>query len=231
MARQDLEQQRHVGDGASQRADLVQATGKRDQTVPADAAVGRFQPGHAAERGWLADGTARVAADGQRRHAGGQAGCCAAARTARHAFRIPRIPRRAEVRVLGRSAHRELVHVRFADQDGARMPQTRDHGGVVRRRKLLQHPRRTGRWFTDGTQVVLDRHGKTSQRSQRLASASAIVHFDCTGQCRLAVDAQESVDGGVVGGDLAQKSARQLDGRHLAGIESSQQVNGRTVAK
>ena len=79
----DLEEQRGVGDGGGERADLVEARGEGDQPVAADRAVGRLDADDAAQRRRLADRAAGVGAERQRREAGGHGGGAPARRAAR----------------------------------------------------------------------------------------------------------------------------------------------------
>src|SRR5438105_4659860 len=79
-----------------------------------------------------ADRSARVGAERGMALAGGDRRARAARRPAGDATSIPRVPRRAERRVLGGRSHRELVAVELADDDGAGALETRGHGGVVR---------------------------------------------------------------------------------------------------
>ena len=59
--------ERGVGDGRRERADLVEAAGEGDEPVAADDAVRRLDPDDAAQRGRLADRPAGVAAERRRR--------------------------------------------------------------------------------------------------------------------------------------------------------------------
>ena len=147
VAGHHFQQQRRIFGRARQRADLVEAAGERHQTVAADAAVGRLQPGDAAQAGRLANRAAGVGADRQRRHRRRDAGRGAAAGAAGNARQVPGIARLLEGRVLGRAAHGELVHVRVADQHGVGRLEPLDHRGVVGRREVLEHLRAAGRHF------------------------------------------------------------------------------------
>ena len=118
MAGDDLEQERRVGQVVRERADLVERAGEGDQAVAADPAVGRLQADDPAERGGLADRAAGVgaratAARGRRRpprpsRPTSRRGCASSSQG---------LQGRAVGAVLGRRAHRELVHVRLAEED------------------------------------------------------------------------------------------------------------------
>ena len=83
--------------------------------------------------------------------------------------------------VLGRRAHRELVHVRLADEHGARRLEARDRGGGERRPIALEDPRAAGRRLAGDVEQVLDRDrarpragpGRCSTAGRRSAGARA----------------------------------------------------------
>ena len=120
-----------------ERADLVERAGERDQAVAADAAIGRLEADHAAKRRRLADRAAGVGAERQRDQSGRDRRGRATRGAARHARLVPGVQGRSVSAVLGRRAHRELVHVRLAEQDRAGSPELGDHRGVVRRAEVL----------------------------------------------------------------------------------------------
>src|SRR5207247_2141403 len=101
--------------------DLVEARGEGDDAVARDRAVGRAQADDPAERGRLFDRAARVGAERPRGEAGGDRRGRATGRAAGDPGEIPGVPGRAERGVLGRRAHRELVHVRLAKKREARL--------------------------------------------------------------------------------------------------------------
>ena len=147
--------ERAVGGRAGHRADLVEARGEGHEAAAADAAVGGLEAGDAAQAGRLADRAARVGADRHGRHVGGHAGGRAAARAARGPREIPGIVHRAEGGVFVRAAHRELVHVRLADDHGVGLPQPGHHVGVVRRPEAGEHLRGAGRGLVGRAERVL----------------------------------------------------------------------------
>ena len=125
VAADRVQHRRRVAHGARERPDLVQRAGERDEAVAADAPVRRLHADDAAERGGLADASARIGAQREDRLARRDGRRRAAGRAARHARQIPRVVRRVVGGVLRRRAHRELVHVRLADHHGARAEQPR----------------------------------------------------------------------------------------------------------
>ena len=127
----DAVEQRAVAHGLRRRPDLVERRRERDDAVARDGAVGRAQADDPAERGRLLDRAAGVGAERPRREPRRHGGRRAAARAAGHARRVPRIERRAERRVLGGRAHRELVGVRLAEQRQPGVLDARGDGRVV----------------------------------------------------------------------------------------------------
>ena len=102
-----------------ERADVIERAGEGDQPVARDAAVGRRDADHAAERRRLADGAAGVRAERDHRRALRHHRRRAAARAARHAVRRHGIAHRPEGRVLVGGAHGELVAVGLAEDHAA----------------------------------------------------------------------------------------------------------------
>ena len=78
-----------VLDGPRERTDLIERRSEGEQPVARDAAVGRLEADHAAERARLADRSAGVGAERDRRQAGGHRHRRAAARSAGDAIRAP----------------------------------------------------------------------------------------------------------------------------------------------
>ena len=115
----DLEAYGRVGDRRREGPDLVERARKGDQPVARDDAVGGFHPDDPAQRGWLADRAARVAAEGEGHHSGCHRRRASARGAARHAAGVPGVARRSEGRVLRRGPHGELVEVGLADREGA----------------------------------------------------------------------------------------------------------------
>ena len=145
---------------------MIERRTERDQAVPRDAAVGRLQADHAAHRGRLANRSAGVGPERQRRDARRDGGRRSAARAAGNAIERPRVVHGTERRVLVRRAHRELVAVGLADDDRARRVEPREttvasYGGDVG----LEHARRGGGADPSRAQVVLERDRHADQRA------------------------------------------------------------------
>ena len=116
-----VEQRRRVAHVARERPDLVERAREGDDPVAAHPAVRRLEPDDPA--------SARPAGGWSRRcpsrcDSGAWYAATAAAEPPLlppgHAIEVPRVGRRAVAPMLGRRAHRELVHVRLAEDDRAR---------------------------------------------------------------------------------------------------------------
>ena len=202
MPGDDFHEQSDVFNRVSQRADLVETAGEGHQPKAAHSAVGRLQPGDAAESGRAADGPARIGADGKRGHARGDAGGRATAGAAGNSREVPRIVRGVEGRVLVRAAHGELVHVRLADEHGVGRLQTGDHGGIVGRAEVLQHPRSAGRRLALRAENVFHSHGQSAQAADGPAGGAAAIDLFRSREGRLRIDAEKGPYAAVVPLDL-----------------------------
>ena len=193
------EKQRGVAHAPSERADLVERGREGDQAIARDAAVGGLEPHHAAEGGGLANRTAGIRSQGACGHPGGDCRRRPARRASGHAREVPRIAGELEGRVLGGRPHSELVHVRLAQEHGAGVAETCDHGRVVGRHEALEDPGATRRGDPARAQDILDGHGHAVERATRYAPPPAVVGGACGGHRRVAhqreVRAHARVDG------------------------------------
>ena len=87
--------------------------------------------------------------------------------------RVPWVGGRTVGRVLGRGAHRELVHVRLAEDDRARLAQPLGDVGVVRGPVALEDARPRGALPTLDRYEVLERDGHAEQRMGRVERGPA----------------------------------------------------------
>ena len=87
----DLETERGILDRSRERPDLIERRGERDEPEARDAAVGRLHPDDAAERGRLANRSAGVRSERDRRHARRHRDRRSAARSARRPVERPRV--------------------------------------------------------------------------------------------------------------------------------------------
>jgi hypothetical protein len=159
---------------AGQRADLVERRREGDDPVAAHPPVSRLHADDPRERRRLADRAARVGPDpewhvirrdGRRRPAAAAAG---------DAVEIPRIRRRPEGRVLRGRAHRELVHVRLAEDHGSSVAQALGDVRVVRGDIALQDPRASGALTARHRDEVLQGDWDSEKRVERRGGGRAI---------------------------------------------------------
>ena len=129
-----VQQRRGVASVARERPDLVEAARERHDPVPADPAVGRLE----ARRRRTAPPAGGSSRRCRCRCASGAWNAATAAaeppdEPPGHPVEVPRVGGRPERRVLGRRAHRELVHVGLAQDHGPGVAQALRDVGVVRR--------------------------------------------------------------------------------------------------
>ena len=222
----DAVEQGRVEDRPADRAGLVERGGEGDEAVAGDPAVGRLGADGARDRGRLADRAAGVGADGERGLEGPDDGGRAATGAARDPVEVPRVAGRAVGRVLRRGAHRELVHVRLAEDRHACGAQLADEGRVVRRHPALEDLAAARRRHTPGRHDVLDRDRDAGHDVQLLAGGAARVDVAGRGEGPLAVEVEVAVDGAVDDRRALEQGADDLDGRGLSGREEVGQLGG-----
>ena len=204
VAADGLEQQRRVGDGGGERADLVEARRERDEPVAAHPPERRLHAHHAAQRRRLADGAAGVRTEARSREAGGDRSRRTTRGAAGHAAGVERVLRRLERRVLGGAAHGELVEVGLADHDGAGCHEPLDDGGVVWRAPAVEDPRRAGGRHAPGAHVVLERDRHPGERPGGLAGGDALVDGIGGGTGVVGQHGDERVDVGLASVDAGE---------------------------
>ena len=212
--------QRSVARRRRERADLIERRGERDQAVARHAAVGRLQADHAAERRGLANRAAGVRAQRHRRQARGHGDGRPAARPPGRPVKRPRVARRAERRVLGRRAHRELVAVRLADDDGAGLLEARRRRSRRRAGRTLEDPRPGGRPQPARADVVLDGDGHAEQR-RGSRPASGGIERAARASARSASTVQKRAEAGIA------PSIRSRQARHTSTAETRAGRRGR----
>jgi hypothetical protein len=138
-ARHDAKHSCGVFRGSRNHAGLVEARGERDHAVARYAAVGRLDADRTGQRRGLTNRATRIRPGGGGHEAGRHGGCRTARRAAGRTLEIPRVPDRAEIARLVRGAHRELVHVGFAEHDGAGAGQALDDGRIIGRDEVVEY--------------------------------------------------------------------------------------------
>ena len=228
VASDNLVQQSGVQYSAGARANLVKRGRHGDGAVAAHTTVRGLDAHGSGERARLADGTASISAEGERRLIGTDRRRGTAAGTARHAGRIPRVVGVAERGMLGRRALRELIKVGLAENRHAGSLNLLDNRGIVRRHPAFENLRGGGRGDALGDDHVLDRnrHAGKLRQAFRISRGELLVEGVGLGERFLIGDVQEGVDRGLCGLDdvevcLGQFAAGDFFGtdflRHLCG--------------
>ena len=218
-ARDGLEQERRVANVLGERADLIEGRREGDEPVARDSAVGRLESDHAAEGGGLPHGPAGVGAETAGGEVGGDRGRGAARGAAGHAVEPPRVAGHAEAGVLRRGAHRELVAVRLAEEDGAVAREAHHRGGVVGRHEVPEDARPAGRADSTSTEHVLDRQRHAIEGSRRIAPAEPLVHRIGLGPRQIGRDRQVGSQRAVEQGDAREVGLDEGACRDAAGPE------------
>ena len=204
----DVHEQRGVGDGPAERADLVERAGEGDQPIPADAAVGGLETDQAAQRRRLADRAAGVGAERRaahpRRQRRGRCRRCdpPGTRMVSHGLRVV-----LKALFSVETAHRELVEIGLADDHRAGGLELAHDGASYGARKFCQHLRGAGGRAEARAEIVFERDRHAGQR----AGALAVVDRPRLLQGPLGIGAVEGEDLRFELFDPGQRLARQLE--------------------
>ena len=207
MAADDVHQQRGIGDGPTEGADLIEGRGEGDQAITADPAVGGLQTDQPAQCGGLANGTAGIGTKAGTAHSCGEGGGAAAARSAGNSRGIPRIAGGFERAILGGRPHGEFIEVRFADNDGAGGIEHFHHGCIVGSAEIGEHLRRAGGGAVTGAEIVFEGNRHTGEG----AGASAVIHGFGLGQRAFRVKAVEGQNARLHRFNPGQRLLRQFN--------------------
>ncbi len=169
-----VEERRRVADVTGERPDLVERAGEGDDPVAGDAAVRRLEPDDPGQRRRLADRAARVGPDPEGDMAGRDRDRRAAAAATGDRVEVPGVAHRAVGAVLVRRAHRELVHVRLAEDHRPGIAEPLGDVGVVWRDVALEDPRSGRRLAALDRDEVLEGDGDAEERRQRLEGAAPL---------------------------------------------------------
>src|SRR5665213_2091837 len=129
---------------APKRADRVEGRSEGGEAITRDAAIRWLHSNNTAKRRWLPNRAARICAECNIARADCRSHGAAAARSARHACRVPWILHRTISGILIRRSHREFVHIRFADDARTGVDQSLNAGCRVKRREIFQEFRSAG---------------------------------------------------------------------------------------
>ena len=222
-ARHPGQHQRRVLGAAGHRTGLIERRGEGDHPPARATTIGRLDPGDTGQSSRLADRTTGIGAGRRDAQACRHRRSRAAGGAAGHGFTIPGITHRTEITGLVRRAHRELVHVGLAKHDHPCALQVLDHGRVIRRDEIFQHPRTTAGAYITGAKDVLVRDRDTGQRARRAAG------YPCVGrrglfQSQLLGHGDETVEHRVMCFDALQHMRRELGAGHLATVQPGAQL-------
>ena len=153
-------------------------------------------------------------------------------RAARDHVQVPGVAHRSERGPLVRRAHRELVHVRLAEDHGAGVSQPLGDVGVVRGDVALEDPRARGALAARHRDEVLQRDRQAEQRMEGVERRSSLgagrgeagVGRVRLGQRLLPLDHQPRVEGVVLALRDLEMRERQLARRDLAGPQARGQL-------
>ena len=206
--------QRGVGDRAGHRPAGVELAGERIDTLLADAQMGRLQAHDAAQRRRDAHGTAGVRTHGAGNEAGRHGAARTAARSAAHLAAVPRVLRRAEIRVDPGRAEGEFVQVGEADDDAARRAQGGDGFGVRFARTFGNQARAAGPHHAPNGEQVLDRQRHAVQRAEIVARHDRRLGGAGVGQRQVRIDRDEGAQPAVQPLDPVEAGLHGLDRRN-----------------
>ncbi len=151
---------------------MIQAGDKRMGAVPRQAAKGRLEAEHPAQRGGHANRSVGVASQGKMRQSGGDGGGRSAGGAASGALRIVRIARGAVMAVLGGEAVGVSIHVQHAAEQRASVAQLLHRPGVVRGgRAVAEQAGARQRRMACHVEQIFYRIRHAGERRQRLTFA------------------------------------------------------------
>ncbi len=204
-------------------AGLVETRCERDHAVARDAAVGRFDAHGAGQRRRLPNRATGIGAGRCRREACRNGRRRAAGRTAGRTIEVPWIPHRPVItRLIGR-AHREFIHVGFAEHHGTCRRKSFDDGGIVRRDEVVEHLRAAGRAYTASAKNILVNNGQAVQHAGTIRPP-CFVSACGSSQRFVGRHCYEGIELGIKARDTLEQRLGQLHGRELAGREARRQA-------
>ena len=163
FARHGIEQDAAILNSRGEGANLVERGGKGDQAIARDATIGWLQSHAAAESRWLTNRSTCIRAECCEGCSGSNRCSGAAAGATGNAVEIPRIAGWMEGRILGRGAHRKLIHVHPSERNGAGSTKVGYGCGVVGSCVSIQNPGCRLKGLSSDTDGILDSDGNTSE--------------------------------------------------------------------
>ena len=216
---EDVQQHRGVGHAARDRAAVIERHRQWDDAADGHETVRGLQPHDAAVRRRRANRSARVGAERAVAEIRGDGGSRSARRAAGIALERPRIAHRSVIARRRRAAKRELVQIRFADDDRAGGCEAARHLRVFGGHAIVEHGARGRRAHTGRVDVVLEGDRNAVQRTAHAAGAPVGVERSGLRQRRFTRDRDERVDLWVVNVDAREARVHEIDGRHGARLQ------------
>ncbi len=194
----------------AERPHRVQRPGQRHHALRRDEPVGRLEADRAAQRRGDPDRARGIRAERDRHDAGsdGRGGSPAGPAGAERG--IPRVLRRAVVRIVVGCAERELVGVGLADEDGAGDAQHPDDRGVAPRNPVLEDAGAGGGADALRRDQVLDAHGHAVERAAARAGGQLLRRDPGIRQRPVGRDGDEGVELGLRALDAFERFLDEL---------------------
>ena len=140
-------------------------------------------------------------------------------RTARNAFRVPRVAGGSQIGVVSGRAISELRHVQRADAKRSGGGEPRQYGCGRRRDPPLAQLRAAFRHLAFDVIHVLVGERHAIQRAFRVAAGKRAVRFLGSSESFVLLDAHECVDDGLPAPDPLEHPSRQLAGGECAAAQ------------
>ena len=186
-----------IAAGLSKRPHVIEAEAERKGTVAADGAVSGFDAGGATVTGGDANAAPGIGTHGGKDHACTDRGAGSAAGTAGDAGGIPGVANGTVMGVVGGNAKGELVHAKFAGEDGTGGFEFFDYGGVIRRDEAAEDFAPGGGEGALGVIEILDGDGDTLQGSAINGPGKIGVGLFCGGDGGVCGESEKGVELGL----------------------------------
>ncbi len=215
MAGQGLQHQRAILGGPRHRTDMVEAEGGGGDPGTADEAIGRLDPGNAAQRRRPSDRAAGVGADAAEDHARSDRRAGAAAAAGGEVLGVPRVARRRCGQVEARPAIGELMRRQLAHQHRSGGGKAFGAGCVGVGNVVGEELRLAGGRNASGVDDVLEPDRDAVQRPLRAIRHDRRFGRPRLGQRPLGRRIDKGVQSAVERCDAIEAGARQFDRRQL----------------
>jgi hypothetical protein len=214
VASEDGEKESGILDCPGERADLIEGGSEGDEAVAGDAAVGGFESDTTAEGGGLADRATCIGTEGSEGDATGDGGGRTSRGATWDACGIPGIAGQAEGRVFGRGAHGEFVHIGATEENGPRLAEERDGGGIVGGFVSLENLGSAGAGIAEGIEIIFEGDGDAAQGKREIG-------FFGGDEGALVMEIGVGVESFFAGIDLGEEIFENITRMNLLGEEAT----------